>query len=219
MTPPRLPGRLLRRLLPEDVRDVLVGDLNEEFERLVAPTRSRARAYWWYWRQVLRSLPGVIRLRRQARLRAGLHAGRPAGRMLHDVVGDVRYGVRRARFQPSLLAAVTLTLALGIAAATSIFALTRLVLLRPLPYADADRLVFISEIDTRRQSSGNVSWPDLLDYRAQNSTLVDVVAFSGGSRNVTGIGDPDRVPMAEVTDGFFALLGVRPALGRDFELA
>jgi putative ABC transport system permease protein len=219
MTPPRLPGRLLRRLLPEDVRNVLVGDLDEEFERLVAPTRSRAGAYWWYWRQVVRSLPGVIRLRRQARLRAESHDGRPAGRMFHDIAADVRYGVRRARFQPSLLAAVTLTLALGVAAATSIFALTRMVLLRPLPYADADRLVFISEIDTRRQSSGNVSWPDFFDYRAQNSTLVDVAAFSGGSRNVTGMGDPDRVPMAEVTDGFFALLGVRPALGRDFEPA
>jgi putative ABC transport system permease protein len=219
MTPPRLPGRLLRRLLPEDVRDVLVGDLDEEFERLVAPTRSRARAYLWYWRQVFRSIPGALRLRRQARLRAGSHVGRPAGWILHDIAADVRYGARRARHKSSLFAAVTLTLALGIAAATSIFTLTRMVLLRPLPYADADRLVVISEIDTRRPSFGNLSWPDLLDYRAQNSTLVDVAAFSGGSRNVTGVGDPDRLPMAEVTDGFFALLGVRPALGRDFEPA
>lgn len=219
MMPPRLPGRLLRRLLPADVRDVLVGDLDEEFERFVAPGRSRAGAHWWYWRQALRSVPGAMRLRRQARCRAGSHDRRPLGRWLRDVAGDVRYGARRARHQPALLAAVTLTLALGIAAATSVFALARMVLLRPLPYAASDRLVSIAEIDTRRPSSGNVSWLDFQDYRTQNATLVDVGAFSGGSRTVTGIGDPDRVPMAEVSDGFFALLGVRPALGRDFEPA
>jgi predicted permease len=137
-----------------------------------------------------------------------------------QIAADARYGARRALRSPSLLSTVTLTLVLGIAAATSVFALTRMVLLRPLPYASADRLVHISEVDTRRpSSSGNVSGGDFRDYRAQNSTLVDICAYSGGSRMMTGIDQPDRVPMAEVTDGFFALLGVRPALGRDFEPA
>ncbi|HEY7473393.1 MAG TPA: ABC transporter permease, partial [Vicinamibacterales bacterium] len=137
-----------------------------------------------------------------------------------QIAADARYGARRALRSPSLLSTVTLTLVLGIAAATSVFALTRMVLLRPLPYASADRLVHISEVDTRRTtSSGNVSAGDFHDYRTQNSTLVDICAYSGGSRMITGIDQPDRVPMAEVTDGFFALLGVRPALGRDFEPA
>lgn len=221
MTPPRLARRFLRRLLPEDVRDVLLGDLDEEFERLVAPSHSRLRAGWWYRRQVIRSLPGVMRLRVQARRRrSGPNEPIRPGRLLGQLATDFRYGVRRVLHQPSLVATVTVTLALGIAATTSVFALVQIVLLRPLPYDAADRLISISEIDTRRPSgSGTVSYLDFLDYRAQNSTLVDVVGFSGGSRNVTGIDEQDRVPMTEVTDGFFALLGVRPALGRDFEAA
>ena len=111
------------------------------------------------------------------------------------------------------------TLALGIAAATSVFALTRVVLLQSLPYTASDALVHVAEIDTRRPSSGNASYLDFRDYRAQNSTLVDIAAFCGGSRIITGTGDPDRVPMVEVSDGFLGLLGVRPALGRDFDAA
>ena len=220
MTPPRFPRRVLRRLVPREARDVLVGDLDEEFERHIAPTRSRLSAGWWYWREVVRSIPGAVRLRRQARGRVGLHGPPPPRLWMSQIAADVRYGARRARHQPSLLATVTLTLALGIAAATSVFALTRVVLLQSLPYASSDALVHIAEIDTRRLTgSGNASYQDFRDYRAQNSTLVDIAAFSGGSRTITGIGDPDRVPMVEVTDGFFALLGVRPALGRDFDVA
>jgi len=207
--------------LPEEVRDVLLGDLDEEFERLVVPSRSHRRARGWYWSQVIRSLPGVIRLRAQAgRRRSGPNEPVRPGRVLGQFAADFRYGLRRAMHQPSLVATVTLTLALGIGATTSVFALVQIVLLRPLPYDAADRLIAISEVDTRRPNSGGtVSYPDFLDYRAQNSTLVDVVGYSGGSRNVTGIVEQDRVPMTEVTDGFFALLGVRPALGRDFESA
>ena len=219
MRPPRLPRRVLLRLVPPDSRDVLVGDLDEEFERHVAPTRTRRRAEWWYWREAIRSLPGIVRMRRQARVRPGQPAPSRPRAWLSHMAANVWYGVRRARQQPSLLATVTATLALGIAAATSVFALTRVVLLQSLPYAAPDALVHVAEIDTRRPSSGNVSYLDFRDYRAQNSTLVDVAAYSGGSRIITGAGDPDRVPMVEVTDGFFGLLGVRPALGRDFTAA
>jgi hypothetical protein len=65
MTPPRLARRLLQRLAPSHVRDVLVGDLDEEYERLIAPGRSRAAARWWYWRQVCRSAPSLWRLNRR----------------------------------------------------------------------------------------------------------------------------------------------------------
>jgi predicted permease len=216
--PPRLPRELLRRLVPRGSRDVLIGDLDEEFERYVAPASSKTQAAWWYWQQVLRSAPGAFRLRIRSR---GANSGPREPRVrgfLACAANDLRYGARRARSQFSLLATVTLTLALGIAAATSVSALARLVLLQPLPYADPDRLVHIEEIDTRRQTgSGNVSYPDFLDYRGQNQTMVDLGAFSGGSRTLIGAGEADRVPMAEVSDGFFRLLGVRLALGREFD--
>ena len=154
---------------------------------MIAPARSRVRASCWYWRQVIWSVPALVRLRRRTQ---SLGAEPPRSRRLFaQLAADLHYGARRARRQPSLLATVTLTFAVGIAAATSVFALTRVVLLQSLPYADAERLVHIAEIDTRRpSSSGNASYLDFLDYRAQNSTLVDVGGYSGGSRTVTGIG-------------------------------
>ena len=218
--PPGLARELLRRLVPPRSRDVLVGDLDEEFERHVVPVRSPTRAAWWYWTQVLKSTPGALRLRWQSRGAHRAHREPRPSALLASLANDFRYGVRRAAAQRSLLATVTLTLALGVAAASSVFALTRLVLLRPLSYVDPDRLVHIEEIDTRRQTgSGNVSYPDFLDYRVQNQTMVELGAFSGGSRTLIGAGEVDRVPMAEVSDGFFRMLGVRPALGREFTAA
>src|SRR5262245_20552144 len=108
MRPPPLARRFLRRLVPPGVRDALVGDLDEEFDRKVAPSRSRRSANWWYWRQVLRSLPGVMRLRRQARNRAATQSGySKSGSPLEPFVTDLRYGIRRAGHQPSLVATIT----------------------------------------------------------------------------------------------------------------
>jgi putative ABC transport system permease protein len=210
----------LRRLVPRASRDLLVGDLDEEFEHHVAPGRTGPQAAWWYWKQALRSAPGAFRLRWQSR-GANRVARDPRLRpFMARLIADFRYGVRRAASERSLVATVTLTLGLGLAAATSVLALTRLILLQPLPYRDPRHLVHIAEIDTRRPAaSGNVSYPDFLDYRAQNQTMTDLAAFSGGSRTLSGAGEVDRVPMAEVSDGFFRLLGVRLALGREFDAA
>jgi hypothetical protein len=137
---------------------------------------------------------------------------------LADAGYDLRHGFRLLRRQPLLAVSVTLTLALGIGAATSVFTMTHAVLLRGLPYADPDRLVSVGEFDTRRSAggSGNVSWADFLDYQAQTTALAGLAGFSGGSRMLVGAGPPDRVAMTEVTPGVFAMLGVRPVLGRDF---
>ena len=75
----------------------------------------------------------------------------------------------------------------------------------------------VDEFDTKRdESSGNVSYPDFLDYRDRNATFVQIAGHNGVSRTLTGDGLAERLTMAEVTTGFFAVLGVRPALGRDF---
>jgi predicted permease len=206
MRPPRLARALLGRLLRADVRRAALGDLDEEFARDVLPARGPMRARLWYWRQVLGSIVPVLRLRQ-------VH--------LADFASDLRLGGRRLGREPGFAAAVTLTLAIGIGATTSIFAMTHAVLLDGLPFRDADRLVTIAEIDTRRESSsGNVSYPDFLDYAAQNATFDGIAAFTGGSRTVADAGGAiDRVPMTEVTPGFFALLGVAMAAGRDFTAA
>lgn len=202
MTPPRIARRLLSTLLPERDRVVLVGDLDEEFTRHVVPTRGRLRARAWYWRQVIRSMPAAVRLRRRPHT-AGL-------------VADIRFGIRLAIRRPALAIAVVTTLAIGVAVTTAVMSLTNAILLRPLPFADPGALVVIREVDTRRDSSsGNVSWPDFLDYRSRAGTLSTIAGFNGGTRALTGEGPADRVTVVEVTTNFLATLGVRPALGRD----
>ncbi len=206
---------MLRAVLPADIRRQVVGDLDEEFARRVS-SGSGARARLWYWRQAVISLPFAWQMRRRSRLRSR-GGGPPRAFRLADAARDLRHGFRLIRRQPLLALSVTLTLALGIGAATSVFTMTHAVLLRGLPYADADRLVSVGEFDSRRApSGGNVSWPDFLDYRAQSTALAGLAGHSGGSRTLIGAGPPDRVAMTEVTPGFFAMLGVQPALGRDF---
>jgi predicted permease len=216
MRTPRLPRLLLAWLLPARVREALLRDLDEEFARHVLPGRGRFRARVWYWRQALGSIAPALRLRRQSR--AWSVAGTSGTGRLDDLARDVRIGARRLRREPAFAAAVILTVAIGIGATTSIFAITHAVLLKGLPYRDPARLVAIAEIDTRRRSSsGNISYPDFLDYRTRNSTFESIAGYSGGSRTlIDANGVIDRVPIAEATPGFFAMLGVRLAGGRDF---
>jgi predicted permease len=204
-------------LLPERDRDVMLGDLDEEFARHVMPTRGRVRARAWYWRQVIRSMPAVVRLRRSHQT-ADRSSVRPTGLagLAAGLAADLRFGIRLARRRPALAAAVVTTLAIGVAVTTAVMSLANAILLRPLPYADPGALVVIREIDTRRErSSGNVSWPDFLDYQSRAGTFSSIAGFSGGTRALTGAGSADRVSVVEVTPNFLATLGVRPTLGRD----
>ena len=212
MTPPRIARRLLLLLLPASDRRVVVGDLDEEFTRHVATSRGRVGATLWYWRQTLRSLPAALRLRRRMRGRA------PDHRLLAGFAGDLRFGFRLLRRRPWLSLAVAVTFALGIAVSTAALSLSNAVLFKPLPYEAPSRLVVFEEVDTRRESSsGNVSWPDYLEYRDHAGTLSDLAGYTGGNRTVTGPGLPaDRVPISEVTPNFLRTLGVRPVTGRDF---
>ena len=206
MNPPALPRRLLSWILPSHLRHVVIGDLDEEFRLHIAPARSAVSARAWYWRQALGSIPGALRRRGWWRV------------PISEFLNDLHHGGRLLRRQPGFAAAALATMALGIAATTAVFTITYAVLLRALPYTDPDRLVSIGEFDTRRdRPSGNVSYPDFLDYRNGNSSLVALGGHNGGTRTLTGPGPADRVAIAEVTDGFFTMLGVRLALGRDFE--
>ena len=206
MNPPALPRRLLSWTLPPHLRGVVIGDLDEEFRLHIAPARSAFRARAWYWRQALGSVPAALR-------RHGWWRG-----PIMEFMNDVRHGGRLLRRQPGFAAAALLTMALGIAATTAVFTITYAVLFRALLYAEPDRLVSIAEVDTRReQSNGNASYPDFLDYRNDNSSLLALGGHNGGTRTLTGAGQADRVAVAQVTDGFFTMLGVQLPLGRDFE--
>jgi putative ABC transport system permease protein len=133
------------------------------------------------------------------------------------IVHDVRYSVRLLARQPATTAAILLTLGLGIGANTAVFAVVNAVLLRPLPYAQPDRLVMLWEQRPAENNFTNsVSPADYLDWSRLNASFTGAAAFSVNTADITGAGDPVQVNLAGVTARFFDVLGVQPAVGRTF---
>jgi predicted permease len=107
-----------------------------------------------------------------------------------------------------------LTLAIGIGANTSIFTVLNSVLLRPLPYAQPDRLLIVSERDSRFESS-SVAYENFKDWKAQNHSFQNIALWRRRDYTITGDRGPEHINGREISAGFFTLLGARPALGRD----
>jgi putative ABC transport system permease protein len=132
---------------------------------------------------------------------------------------DLRYGLRTLLKSPGFAFVAVLAVALGVGANTAIFSVVNTVLLRALPYENSARLVTLyTGGDPAAEPAGPLSYPDLLDYRAQAASLEYVAAYQGvGTVLSTGAGDePDRVRGMEVTADLFPALGVRAARGRVF---
>jgi putative ABC transport system permease protein len=121
------------------------------------------------------------------------------------------------RKQPGFSAIAILTLALGIGANTAIFSIVNAVLLRPLPYPDADRIMVLNESSGPSQDF-SVALPDYFDWRNDNTVFEHLAATHKESRNLSGIPgrDPERVSCASVTRNFFSVVGVSPEIGRLF---
>ena len=138
---------------------------------------------------------------------------------LDELRQDLRYAARSLRSSPGFTATALLTLALGIGANTAIFSVVRGVLLEPLPFRDADRIVRIWHAHPANGiERGAVSEPDFLDWREQAETAEAMGAyfFLDGltGLDLTGAGNPERLAGAFVTDGFFQTLGTPARLGR-----
>jgi putative ABC transport system permease protein len=140
------------------------------------------------------------------------------GRWWHDLLEDVRYGLRVLCKDPQFLAVAVLTLALGIGANTAIFSVVNAVLLRPLPFHQSDRVVLAW--NRADPAAGGDRTPlavaELFDWRTQSRVFASVSAFHDTFVNYTGGEVPERVRCAEVTTNFFGTLGVNPAQGRTF---
>jgi putative ABC transport system permease protein len=128
---------------------------------------------------------------------------------------DVRYGLRMLRRSPGFTAAALLTLTLGIGANTAIFTVVDAVLLKPLPYADPDRLVTIGD----RHPDGSLSGVGLataLDWRERSGSFAQFAMIRLWIPTLEGDGDAERLPAVRVSWNYFDVLGARPALGRGF---
>jgi predicted permease len=128
---------------------------------------------------------------------------------------DLRYAIRTLRRQPGFAATAMLTLALGIGATTAIFGVVNAVVLRPLPYAEPDRLVAIMHHWTRTGVRGaTVSGPDFHDWRAQSRTIDRMAYYAGGEASVAAQGAADYATVMRVTPGFFDVFQVHAQIGR-----
>ena len=129
---------------------------------------------------------------------------------------DVRYGLRVMLKTPGLSFVAVLSIALGIGANTAIFSVVNGVLLRPLPYAEADRLVAVWFTPAAERQEGYASFQDFWDWRDQTTSFESMATYMNAGYTLNGVGEPRRIDGMRVSSGFFPLLGVSPAAGRGF---
>ncbi len=134
-----------------------------------------------------------------------------------DPFADVRYSLRLLRKSPGFTAIAIATLALGIGANTAIFSAVDAVLIRPLPYSDPDRLVLVWEDNSAAGFPRNTPAPgNYVDWKRLQHSFFAMAATRGGSASVTSDGPPEQILGRRVSQNFFDVLGVRPAIGRTF---
>ena len=136
---------------------------------------------------------------------------------METLLRDIRYGVRSLLKRPGFTAIAVITLALGIGANTAIFSVVNGVLLRPLPYVEAERLIVPWGTRVNMQARTNVSYPDLVDWQAQTKTLEYIAAYnSAGALLREGDTEAELISGAAVSADLFQLLKVAPVLGHPF---
>src|SRR5262245_39492088 len=130
---------------------------------------------------------------------------------------DLRHGARSLVKQPTFTIVAVIALALGIGANTAIFSVVHAVLLRSLPYRDADRLVTVWENNRKRGNDQNViNLGNFFDWKEQNRVFEDMAAFFDTTASLKSGGDPEEIPAQIATFSLFSILGVNPILGRSF---
>lgn len=134
---------------------------------------------------------------------------------MENLLQDLRYGVRMLLKRPLFTAITVFTLALGIGANSAIFSVVNAVLLRPFPFLEPDRLVYIEGLDLRTNTKGGaLSPPDFLDFREQSRSFERLAAYQPASVTLTGDGsESERITGARVTANFLETLGVTPIAG------
>ena len=201
------PIRWLGWLIPRAEREFILGDLEETYGG------GTCRLGW----QIVRA-GAVLRLARTTHHSALTtdHSPFPRKRYPMSMLGsDLRFAVRQLARSPGFSLLAILTLALGIGATTAIYSVVSPVLFRPLPYPGAERIMMLGEKDEAGKES-NIGYTTFLDVERMSSSFESAAATSSWQPTLQGSGDPERLSGQRVTRGFFSVLGVSPALGRDF---
>src|SRR5947209_8524595 len=138
---------------------------------------------------------------------------------MDTLIQDIRYGIRMLGKSPAFTVVAIITLALGIGANTAIFSIINSVLLRPLPFPQPDRLMFVTEMVARPSgplAMSAISYPDYFDWRSQNHVFQGIAAYHDDQFTLTGSGQPLHISGQTVSADFFSVLGIEPMLGRGF---
>ncbi|MEM7586539.1 MAG: ABC transporter permease [Acidobacteriota bacterium] len=216
--PPRfsrwLVGLLSRTLAQPELREALLGDLDEDFRRRAEHDPRRARAS--YRGDAWRSLFAL--LRQPSVPRGNSHSG---DFFMSRFFEDLRLAARNLRRTPGFSLIVILTLALGIGSVTAVYTLVDGVILRPLPFDDPDSLVMVWGTD-RETGAGSftASYPDFEDFRDRSSSFELVAAANRYPGNVAGVEErPTRMDVGHISHNLFDLLGTQVLIGRELEPA
>jgi len=205
--------RFLLRLYPREFRDRFASDLEADFGELL-----RTRGALATWRRVvpdlLRSVPLTHAGARAARKRARVLAGK-GERPMRSLPSDLRHACRVLLKAPVFTAVTVITLAFGIGANSAIFSLVNAVLLRPLGYAEPERLMLIYESFGGPRKMG-VSPPDFVDLTGLQRPFSSIGAYRTTQYELSGTGEPERITVVRVSASVFPILGVPPAIGRTF---
>ena len=189
--------------LEMEIRSYVDAITEEKIQSGIAPPEAR--------RQALAESGGLEQVKQAVRDRRSTTAA-------ESVVQDLRYGLRQMRRNPAFAWTAVITLGLGIGATTAIFSAVYALLIRPLPYSDAARLMEISDTDPKQGAYGGpLLSPDFVAAQSSLRSFDSLAAFADqGDMNLTGTGDPLRVKVVGITANFLPALHIAPAEGRNF---
>ena len=134
---------------------------------------------------------------------------------MQSLLHDLQYAGRQMMKSPGFAVVAILTLAIGIGANTAIFSVVNAVLLEPLPYPNANRLVVLFH-NKPHFTHGSISYLNFLDWQRDNRSFEAMAAYRWGNEKLTGSGEPENLSGRMISAGFFEILGVKPVLGRTF---
>ena len=206
--------QLIRRLISLFRRSQIEGGLNDEIRfHIDQQTEKNIRSGMTpeaARRAALVRFGGIEQVREATRdeFRAGA---------LEDFGRDLRFGARMLARAPGFAGVAILTLGLGTGAATAVFSVVNGVLLEPLPYPEADRIVRLFQVDATGRRNGNVSDPNFQDWKESTRSFKAMAQMSSAPQPAVVNGQPDLIVGATVSKEFFDVIGIRPVLGRAFE--
>ena len=214
----QLAGLKLPPVREAEITEELAEHAGDRYEELRSRGATKAEAYRMALEELggHESLAGALQAVERAEGSPAVQPGvRSSGHFLAGVGQDLRYAFRTLRKSPGFTVVAMLALALGIGANTAIFSVVNGVLLRPLAYPDAGRLMMIYET-AAEFTRFSVAYPNYQDWRGASRSFTDMGVSRGGDVNLTGAGEPEQLSAAYISASLLPVLGVAPLLGRTF---